>query len=124
MDIPIDARVLRSDGLGGRSTLVIINSTARKITNIVVKERQDPHTERLVPIRYVVDFGRALLFAVRSRRKSPASARVPTVTKSPVGVSAVSYIVSPPAFCGHSQAPAGQSRPTHYCLLRLIPGVV
>ena len=55
MDIPIDAKVQCSDGLGGRSTLVIINPTTRKVTNVVVRERQDPHTERLVSIRYVVD---------------------------------------------------------------------
>jgi sporulation protein YlmC with PRC-barrel domain len=55
IDIPIDAKVLCSDGLGGRSTLVIINPTTRKVTNVVVRERQDPHTERLVPMRYVVD---------------------------------------------------------------------
>jgi hypothetical protein len=55
MDIPIDAKVQCSDGLGGRSTLVIINPTTKKVTNVVVRERQDPHTERLVPIRYVVD---------------------------------------------------------------------
>jgi sporulation protein YlmC with PRC-barrel domain len=55
MEIPIDAKVHCSDGLGGRSTLVIINPTTKKVTNVVVRERQDPHTERLVPIRYVVD---------------------------------------------------------------------
>ena len=55
IDIPIDARVQCSDGLGGRSTLVIINPTTKKVTNVVVRERQDPHTERLVPIRYVVE---------------------------------------------------------------------
>jgi sporulation protein YlmC with PRC-barrel domain len=55
MDIPIDAEVQCSDGPGGRSMLVIINPTTKTVTNIVVRERQDPHTERLVPIRYVVD---------------------------------------------------------------------
>jgi sporulation protein YlmC with PRC-barrel domain len=55
MDIPIDAKVQCSDGLGGRSMLVIVNPTTKKVTNVVVRERQDPHTERLVPIRYVVE---------------------------------------------------------------------
>ena len=55
MEIPIDVKVQCSDGLVGRSTLVIINPTTKKVTNVVVRERQDPHTERLVPIRYVVD---------------------------------------------------------------------
>jgi sporulation protein YlmC with PRC-barrel domain len=55
MEFPIDAKVECSDGLAGRSTLVIINPTTKKITNVVVQEREDPHTERLVPVRHVVD---------------------------------------------------------------------
>ena len=55
MDIPIDAKVQCSDGPAGRSTLVIINPATKKVTNVVARERQDPHSERLVPIRYVVD---------------------------------------------------------------------
>jgi hypothetical protein len=51
MEIPIDAKVQCSDGPAGRSTLVIINPTTKKVTNVVVRERQDPHTERLGPIR-------------------------------------------------------------------------
>lgn len=55
MDIPIDAKVQCSDGLGGRSRLVIINPTTKKVTNVVVRDRHDPHIERVVPIRYVID---------------------------------------------------------------------
>jgi sporulation protein YlmC with PRC-barrel domain len=55
MDIPIDARVYCSDGFVGRAMLVIINPTTNKVTNIVVKEQQEPHTGRLVPMRYVVE---------------------------------------------------------------------
>jgi sporulation protein YlmC with PRC-barrel domain len=61
MDIPIDAKVRCSDGLVGRSTLVIINPTTKKVTNVVVRGRKDPHTERLVPIRYVVEAGDDLI---------------------------------------------------------------
>jgi sporulation protein YlmC with PRC-barrel domain len=57
MDIPMKAKVHCADGPGGTSTMVIINPTSRKITHLVVKERQSPHTERLVPIRYITDTG-------------------------------------------------------------------
>ena len=55
MDIPMKARVQCADGPGGHSTQVIINPTYRKITHVVVKERQSPHAERLVPIRYFTE---------------------------------------------------------------------
>jgi sporulation protein YlmC with PRC-barrel domain len=69
VDIPIDAKVQCSDGLGGRSTLVIINPTTKKVTNVVVREGQDPHTERLVPVRYVVDADDDLIHLSCSRHK-------------------------------------------------------
>lgn len=55
MDIPMKAKVQCADGPGGHSTQVIINPTNRKITHVVVKERQSPHAERLVPIRYFTE---------------------------------------------------------------------
>ncbi len=55
MDIPMKAKVQCADGPAGHSTLVIIDPTNNKITHVVVKERQSPHIERLVPIRYVTD---------------------------------------------------------------------
>jgi sporulation protein YlmC with PRC-barrel domain len=55
MDIPMKAKVQCTDGPGGHSTLVIINPTNKKITHVVVRERQSPHAERLVPIRYITD---------------------------------------------------------------------
>ena len=55
MDIPMKAKVQCVDGHGGNSTQVIINPTNRKITHVVVKERQSPHAERLVPIRYLAE---------------------------------------------------------------------
>ena len=55
MDIPVEAKVHCVDGPGGESTQVIINPTTNKVTHVVVKERQAPHTERLVPLRFVVE---------------------------------------------------------------------
>ena len=55
MDIPMKAKVHCADGPGGTSAMVIINPTNQRITHMVVKERQSPHVERLVPIRYIAD---------------------------------------------------------------------
>jgi sporulation protein YlmC with PRC-barrel domain len=55
MDIPMKAKVQCVDGPAGQSTQVIINPTNKKITHVVVKERQSPHAERLVPIRYLTE---------------------------------------------------------------------
>ena len=53
MNIPINAAVQCTDGPGGRSTYVIVNPINEQVTHLVVKERQPPHTERLVPVRFV-----------------------------------------------------------------------
>ena len=53
MNLPIDAKVLCADGLGGRSTRVIVNPVTRKVTHLVVRERDLRRTERLVPIGHI-----------------------------------------------------------------------
>jgi hypothetical protein len=55
MDIPMKAKVQCVDGPCGHLTQVIINPTNRNITHVVVKEWQSPHTERLVPTRYLTE---------------------------------------------------------------------
>jgi sporulation protein YlmC with PRC-barrel domain len=55
MDIPINAEVQCVDGECGRSTYVILNPTTRRMTHIVVQEKELPHIERLVPITMVAD---------------------------------------------------------------------
>jgi hypothetical protein len=49
MDIPENTEVRCIDGPGGRSTAIIIDPTISEITHVVVKEKQPPHTLRLVP---------------------------------------------------------------------------
>jgi hypothetical protein len=68
IEIPIHAEVVCSDGPAGRSRLVIVNPTTKKVTNVVVKELRDPHTERLVPIRYVIDTDDDRVFLSCTRR--------------------------------------------------------
>jgi hypothetical protein len=51
--IPIKAMVQCSDGPGGRSTYVVVNPITEQVTHIVVREKQAPHLERLVPAMFV-----------------------------------------------------------------------
>ncbi len=53
MDIPIDAAVECTDGPCGRSTYIILDPVTRRVTHLVVKERDPVHIERLVPISLV-----------------------------------------------------------------------
>jgi sporulation protein YlmC with PRC-barrel domain len=53
MDIPVNAEVCCGDGLCGQSTYIIVNPVSQQVTHLVVKEKQAPHTERLVPVNLV-----------------------------------------------------------------------
>jgi sporulation protein YlmC with PRC-barrel domain len=53
MEIPIDAAVECTDGPCGRSTYVVLNPVTRKVTHLVVKEKDLLHIERLVPMSLV-----------------------------------------------------------------------
>jgi hypothetical protein len=53
--IPLKAKVACSDGHAGESVRVIVDPDARRVTHLVVKERQRPHVERLVPVARVAD---------------------------------------------------------------------
>jgi hypothetical protein len=50
MDMPLDAEVVCSDGVAGRSTYVIVNPQTEELTHVVVKELSGHHTERLVAV--------------------------------------------------------------------------
>lgn len=53
MDIPIDVEVFCTDGLCGRSTGVILRPNNDEVTHLVVKEKDAPHDEILVPVTAV-----------------------------------------------------------------------
>ena len=53
MDIPINATVECVDGLGGRSTAIILNPISDQITHLVVREPGLLGIERLVPVDLV-----------------------------------------------------------------------
>ncbi len=53
MEIPINVRVYCADGDCGRSTRLIVNPVTRAVTHLVVRERDEPHTERLVALKWI-----------------------------------------------------------------------
>ncbi|CAN5427622.1 hypothetical protein BH10CHL1_BH10CHL1_48560 [soil metagenome] len=55
MNIPMNVDVYCRDGLGGRSSKVIVNPTNKQVTHLVVKTAQAPHTEYMAPIDQIVD---------------------------------------------------------------------
>lgn len=55
MDVPIDADVQCTDGVGGRSTYVVLNPITHRVTHVVVRQDSFPHLERLVPVGMVAE---------------------------------------------------------------------
>jgi sporulation protein YlmC with PRC-barrel domain len=53
VNLPMNAGVECSDGECGVSTHVIINPVTKKVTHLVVKQKELPHTERMVPVEWV-----------------------------------------------------------------------
>jgi sporulation protein YlmC with PRC-barrel domain len=54
MDIPINVDVHCSDGIGGHSTILILNPVNEKVTHLVVTEKAFPNVRRLVPVDRIV----------------------------------------------------------------------
>lgn len=50
MDIPIDVKVFCTDGYCGRSTGVVLKPKTEEVTHLVVKEKESPHDEILIPV--------------------------------------------------------------------------
>lgn len=53
MDLPIDAEVFCTDGFCGRSTRVVLKPKTEEVTHLVVKEKESPHKEILIPVTAV-----------------------------------------------------------------------
>lgn len=53
MDIPMDAKVFCTDGFCGRSTRVVLKPETEEVTHLVVKEKESPHEEILMPVTAV-----------------------------------------------------------------------
>jgi uncharacterized protein YrrD len=55
MEIPLSADVRCGGSTCGTSIAIVLNPVSDQVTHFVVKERQSPHRERLVPIREVAE---------------------------------------------------------------------
>jgi sporulation protein YlmC with PRC-barrel domain len=55
MDIPINAEVNCTDGPCGRSTYLVLNPRTEKVSHLVVRQAQLPHTQIMVPVKAVVE---------------------------------------------------------------------
>ncbi|MFQ5407672.1 MAG: PRC-barrel domain-containing protein [Anaerolineales bacterium] len=67
MEIPLGVDVHCSDGRCGRSTHIIINPATEKVTHIVVKTRDTPIAERLVPVDWIAATASEVIVLHRSR---------------------------------------------------------
>jgi uncharacterized membrane protein len=54
-EIPLQAKVECTDGLGGESTTLIVDPAKLTVTHVVVREDKPEHTERIVPADRVVE---------------------------------------------------------------------
>jgi sporulation protein YlmC with PRC-barrel domain len=61
MDIPMNAQVYCNDRLCSRVTYVIIDATSKKVTHLVVRQKEAPHTERMIPIEWVSETSHDLI---------------------------------------------------------------
>jgi sporulation protein YlmC with PRC-barrel domain len=61
MDIPLDTEVYCTDGDCGHSTYVIVNPVSRKVTHLVVQDKDGSHAEHLVPIEWVTEANHDLI---------------------------------------------------------------
>jgi sporulation protein YlmC with PRC-barrel domain len=55
MDVPIQAAVRCADGLCGRSIAVIIDPIRRRVTHVVVRTKQTPTADYLVPVEMLAE---------------------------------------------------------------------
>jgi sporulation protein YlmC with PRC-barrel domain len=53
INIPIDAGVECADGVCGVSTHVVVDPASTKITHLVVRQKDLPHIERMVPVEWI-----------------------------------------------------------------------
>lgn len=53
MDLSIDAEVFCTDGFCGRATRVVLKPKTEEVTHLVVKEKESPHKEILIPVTAV-----------------------------------------------------------------------
>ncbi len=55
MEIPLDAQVECTDGVCGRSVVVLINPVNDEVVHLVVEEESNPNTQRIVPVDLITE---------------------------------------------------------------------
>jgi sporulation protein YlmC with PRC-barrel domain len=55
LEIPLQAQVECTDGVGGRSVFVLINPVIDQVTAVVVRAAAAPNTEYIVPVENVIE---------------------------------------------------------------------
>ena len=98
MDIPINAKVNCSDGLGGKSIRVILMPTTEKITHLVVSNGSFPATEYLVSIDHVIESTPELIRLNCTREelsKMPIFNQVEFIPSAVNGFASGSYMMWP-----------------------------
>ena len=53
MEIPLNAQVECSDGVCGRSEFILINPVSKEVSHLVVKENNNDHKDRIVPVEKI-----------------------------------------------------------------------
>ena len=55
IDIPVNAEIVCADGIGGRSTHIVLNPKTKEVTHVVVKEHGFMGIEHLVQVGQIVE---------------------------------------------------------------------
>ena len=64
IDLPLDSKILCTDGPCGHLTYAILSPTTDQVTHVVVEDEQRSHTERLVPFKLIEEIkGGAILLS-------------------------------------------------------------
>jgi hypothetical protein len=95
VEILFDARVDCADGSGGGLLCVIFHPETRQVTHVVVREATLPHTERLLPIDWVLAAGRDVI-RLRCTRKELGEA-APFIGSTLVQLDYPNYLDTPGA---------------------------
>lgn len=69
MKYPLNVDVHCTDGRYGRSSRIILNPTTEKITHIVVKQQKAPHSEYLVPVRWIKETTPELILLAHAKEE-------------------------------------------------------
>ncbi len=69
MEFSLNIAVHCTDGHYGRTTHIILNPSTEKVTHVVIREQKPPHTERVVPIRWVKETTPELILLNHAREE-------------------------------------------------------